>query len=116
HSQHPRAQVGVPNVVWDTTVATYALNYANSRKVDCSLTNSGGPYGENLARGSSAIFTGVSAVASWVAEKPYYNHTSNSCIGGQQCKHYTQVVWSNSVKIGCARVPCNNGWYFVSCN
>lgn len=27
-----RAQVNVANITWDTTLATYALNYANSRK------------------------------------------------------------------------------------
>ncbi|CAE5959800.1 unnamed protein product [Arabidopsis arenosa] len=112
-----RALVGVANVVWDTALAAYATNYANARKVDCSLTPSNGPYGENLANGPNIGFTGVSAVNLWVAQKDYYNHTINSCIGTYQCKHYTQVVWSNSVKIGCARVACNNNaGYFVGCN
>ncbi|XP_028797677.1 pathogenesis-related leaf protein 6-like [Neltuma alba] len=110
-----RGQVGVPNITWDDTVATYALNYVNSRTSDCNLVHSGGPYGENLAKGSG-LFTGTAAVNLWVAEKPYYNYTSNSCVGGQQCLHYTQVVWKNSVRVGCARVQCNNGWWFVSCN
>ncbi|EFH70434.1 hypothetical protein ARALYDRAFT_891800 [Arabidopsis lyrata subsp. lyrata] len=61
---------------------TPPYNYANSRKADCNLTHStGSPYGENLAKGSSSTFTGVSAVNLWVAEKKYYNYTSNSCIG-----------------------------------
>ncbi|CAN8288396.1 unnamed protein product [Cochlearia groenlandica] len=111
-----RSQVGVANLVWDTTVATYALNYANSRKSDCNLVHSGGPYGENLAKGSSSTFSAISGVNLWVNEKPYYNYTSNSCIGGNQCLHYTQVVWRNSVKVGCARVQCTNSWWFVACN
>ncbi|KAL1192596.1 Pathogenesis-related leaf protein 4 [Cardamine amara subsp. amara] len=111
-----RAQVGVANLVWDTTVANYALTYANSRKADCSLTHSNGPYGENLAKGSSSSFSAISAVNLWVNEKPYYNYTTNKCTGGQQCLHYTQVVWRDSTKLGCARVQCNNGWWFVSCN
>ncbi|KAG7594677.1 CAP superfamily [Arabidopsis thaliana x Arabidopsis arenosa] len=111
-----RAQVGVPNVVWDTTLATYALNYANSRKANCSLVHSNGPYGENLAKGSSSTFSGISAVKLWVDEKPYYSYTYNNCTGGKQCLHYTQVVWRDSVKIGCARVQCTNTWWFVSCN
>ncbi|KAF7802774.1 pathogenesis-related leaf protein 6-like [Senna tora] len=110
-----RAQVGVANITWDNTVATYALNYANSRKSDCRLVHSNGPYGENLAEGSGS-FTGTAAVNLWVEEKPYYNYSANSCVGGQQCLHYTQVVWQNSVRLGCARVQCNNGWWFVSCN
>ncbi|KAJ4716075.1 Pathogenesis-related protein 1 [Melia azedarach] len=110
-----RSQVGVANIVWNDTVAAYAQNYANSRIADCSLVHSGGPYGENLAKGSGT-FTGSAAVNLWVAEKAYYDYTSNSCTGGQQCLHYTQVVWRNSVRLGCARVQCSNGWWFVICN
>ncbi|KAL0661127.1 hypothetical protein Bca4012_097964 [Brassica carinata] len=74
-----RSQVGVPNLVWDAAVASYALNYANARKSDCNLVHSTGPYRENLAKGSSSTFSAISAVNLWVAEKPYYNYTSNSC-------------------------------------
>jgi pathogenesis-related protein 1 len=111
-----RALVGVANITWDNTVATYALNYANSRKSDCNLVHSSGPYGENLAKGSSGTFTGISAVNLWVNEKQNYDYNTNSCINGGQCLHYTQVVWSNSVHLGCARVQCTNGWWFVTCN
>ncbi|CAN1165027.1 Pathogenesis-related leaf protein 6 [Linum perenne] len=111
-----RGQVGVANITWDTTLATYAQNYANSRISDCNMVNSGGSYGENLAKGSSSTFTGVSAVNLWVAEKPYYDYASNTCTSGKQCLHYTQVVWQNSLSLGCARVQCTNGWWFVTCN
>nr|POE89008.1 pathogenesis-related protein 1b [Quercus suber] len=53
-----RAQVGVPNITWDSTVATCAQNYANSRIGDCNLVHSNGSYGENLAKGSGS-FTGT---------------------------------------------------------
>ncbi|KAL6219095.1 hypothetical protein ACLB2K_012301 [Fragaria x ananassa] len=112
-----------PKLGWQTSygtarspVAAYAQNYANSRIADCNLVHSGGPYGENLAKGSSSALTGTAAVNLWVAEKPYYNYTSNSCTGGQQCLHYTQVVWANSIRLGCARVQCTNTWWFVTCN
>ncbi|BFG42185.1 hypothetical protein CerSpe_284590 [Prunus speciosa] len=111
-----RKQVSVPNITWDSTVEAYAQNYANSRAAECNLVHSNGTYGENLAKGSGS-FTGTAAVNLWVAEKPNYNYTSNSCVGGQQCLHYTQVVWKNSVRLGCARVQCtNSGWWFVTCN
>ncbi|KAL6270712.1 hypothetical protein ACE6H2_027623 [Prunus campanulata] len=111
-----RKQVGIPNITWDSTVEAYAKNYANSRAADCNLVHSNGTYGESLAKGSGS-FTGTAAVNLWVAEKPNYNYTSNSCVEGQQCLHYTQVVWKNSVRLGCARVQCtNNGWWFVTCN
>ncbi|XP_059651085.1 pathogenesis-related leaf protein 6-like [Cornus florida] len=110
-----RAQVGIANITWNSTVAAFAQNYANQRISDCNLVHSGGPYGENLAKGSSGTFSGTDAVNLWVAEKPYYNYTSNSCVGGQ-CPHYTQVVWRNSVGLGCARVQCTNTWWFITCN
>ncbi|XP_057495385.1 basic form of pathogenesis-related protein 1-like [Actinidia eriantha] len=109
-----RAEVGVGAMTWDNTVAAYAQNYANSRINDCNLVHSSGPYGENIAKGSGS-FTGTAAVNLWVAEKPNYDINSNSCVGGE-CLHYTQVVWRNSVRLGCARVQCTNGWWFVTCN
>ncbi|XP_028777938.1 pathogenesis-related protein 1-like [Neltuma alba] len=111
-----RSQVGVPNIAWDETVAAFARNYANQRKADCRLVHSGGDgkYGENLAWGSGDL-TGTDAVKLWVAEKKYYDYNSNSCVGGV-CGHYTQVVWKNSVRLGCAKVKCDNGGTFIGCN
>ncbi|XP_059311275.1 pathogenesis-related leaf protein 6-like [Lycium barbarum] len=110
-----RSQVGVSAIAWNTTLANYAQNYANQRIGDCNLVHSNGPYGENIAKGSGS-FTGTAAVNLWVAEKPYYDYNNNCCTGGQQCLHYTQVVWRNSIQVGCARVQCSNGWWFVICN
>ncbi|KAK6945916.1 CAP domain [Dillenia turbinata] len=109
-----RAEVGVGPLTWDNTVAAYAQNYANQRAGDCAMQHSGGPYGENLAAGSGD-FTGVKGVQLWVNEKSNYDYNSNSCVGGQ-CLHYTQVVWRNSSRLGCARVQCSNSWWFVTCN
>ncbi|WOH04838.1 hypothetical protein DCAR_0624250 [Daucus carota subsp. sativus] len=111
-----RSQVGVGPMVWDAVVAQYALNYTNSRIGDCGLVHSGGPYGENLAKGSGS-FTGTAAVNLWVAEKADYNYATNTCASGKVCGHYTQVVWRNSVRLGCARVLCSNGvWWFITCS
>ncbi|KAL8208909.1 hypothetical protein R6Q57_008321 [Mikania cordata] len=96
-----RAQVGVRNMVWNATVAAYAQSYANQRIGDCNMVHSGGPYGENLAEGSGT-FTGTTAVKLWVNEKTYYDYTTNMCASGHACGHYTQVVWRNSVQLGCA--------------
>nr|QMS54637.1 pathogenesis-related protein 6 [Volkameria inermis] len=110
-----RARVGVGPMVWDATVAAFARNYVNQRLRDCNLVHSTNrPYGENLAKGSGG-FTGRAAVDLWVSEWRNYDYDSNSCVGGE-CRHYTQVVWRNSVRLGCARARCDNGWWFVSCN
>lgn len=111
-----RAQVGVGPMTWNTTVATYAQNYANQRIVDCSPVHSGGPYGENLFWGSGREFTAGDAVNAWVAEKQYYNYAANTCATGKVCGHYTQVVWASSVQLGCGRVKCNSGAIFIICD
>ncbi|XP_077233493.1 pathogenesis-related protein PRB1-2-like [Tasmannia lanceolata] len=111
-----RAQVGVGPMTWDNTVAAYAQNYANQRIGDCQLMHSGGPYGENIFWGSGGDFTAVDAVNAWVNERGDYNYAANACASGKQCGHYTQVVWRNSVRLGCARVRCNSGAIFITCN
>lgn len=110
-----RSQVGVSAITWNTTLENYAQNYANQRISDCNLVHSNGPYSENIAKGSGS-FTGTTAVNLWVGEKPYYDYNTNSCTGGKECRHYTQVVWQNSIRLGCARVLCTNGWWFVICS
>ncbi|XP_047318467.1 basic form of pathogenesis-related protein 1-like [Impatiens glandulifera] len=109
-----RAQVGVGPIAWDENVAAFARSYASQRAGDCNLMHSGGPYGENLAKGFPN-FTGRDAVNMWIEEKPFYDYDSNTCVGGE-CLHYTQVVWRDSVRLGCARVQCNDGSWFVTCN
>jgi len=106
--------IKIPNIVWDNKVAAFAQNYANQRK-DCQLIHSGGDrYGENIAE-SSGNMSGIEAVKLWVDEKPNYDYSSNSCVGGE-CLHYTQVVWRNTQRIGCAKVRCDNGGTFITCN
>ena len=111
-----RAAVGVGPVSWDDAVAAYAQNYADQRIGDCQLVHSGGPYGENLFWGSGRDYSAADAVNAWVAEKQYYDYDSNTCASGEVCGHYTQVVWANSVNIGCARVTCDSGSIFITCN
>ncbi|KAJ1434853.1 Pathogenesis-related protein 1-like, SCP domain [Sesbania bispinosa] len=110
-----RSEVGVGPMSWDANVASYAETYVNTLRGSCELVHSGGPYGENLAW-SSGDLSGTAAVDMWVAEKPNYDYDSNSCVGGE-CGHYTQVVWSNSVRLGCAKVQCDDGSStIISCN
>ncbi|KAJ1287633.1 hypothetical protein BS78_02G025500 [Paspalum vaginatum] len=113
-----RADVGVGPVSWDDTVAAYAEIYAAQRQGDCALQHSDGPYGENIFWGPAGTdWSASDAVDSWVSEKQYYDHDTNSCTDGQECGHYTQVVWSDSTNIGCAGVVCDNsGGVFIVCN
>ncbi|MQL74780.1 hypothetical protein Taro_007146 [Colocasia esculenta] len=52
----------------------------------------------------------------WENEKQYYDYASNSCIGEQVCRHYTQVVWADTKRVGCGHAKCDNGVDIVVCN
>ncbi|CAG7887655.1 unnamed protein product [Brassica rapa] len=111
-----RTSLGLSPLVWDGRIASYATWWANQRRYDCSLTHSTGPYGENLFWGSGSDWTPTFAVESWTVEAKSYNHMTNSCEGGM-CGHYTQIVWRDTKRIGCARVVCENGaGVFITCN
>uniref|UniRef100_A0A6N2LW96 SCP domain-containing protein n=1 Tax=Salix viminalis TaxID=40686 RepID=A0A6N2LW96_SALVM len=89
-----RTTVGVGSMIWDDTVAAFALSYISGLTSSCILEHSAGSsYGENLA-GGSADLAGTAAVEMWVAERANYDYNSNSCVGGE-CLHYTQVVWAS---------------------
>ncbi|XP_066346615.1 pathogenesis-related protein PRB1-2-like [Miscanthus floridulus] len=111
-----RAADGVGPVAWDAKVGKYAQDYAAKRAGDCKLVHSGGPFGENIFWGSAGrAWSAADAVKSWVDEKKNYHLSSNSCDPGKVCGHYTQVVWRESTRIGCARVVCaaNRGVFIV---
>lgn len=110
-----RLQVGVGPMTWDNNVENFAINHVKEMLVDCIFAHSvNRTYGENIASSGGGL-TGQDAVNMWVGEKNNYDYISNSCVGGD-CQHYTQVVWSNSVRLGCARAQCSDGTWFVSCS
>ncbi|KAK9666563.1 hypothetical protein RND81_14G194000 [Saponaria officinalis] len=111
-----RDAVGVAPIRWNVTLVAYAKAYANKRIEDSALRLSSGPYVENSVKGGGSFMTGKEAVRLWLEEKNYYHYNSNSCDSCKQCGNYTQVVWRTSVRVGCARVQCDDGWYFVICS
>ncbi|KAM7259495.1 hypothetical protein ACFE04_015236 [Oxalis oulophora] len=112
-----RATLNLAPLVWDQTLASYAQGYANERKDDCELIHSNGPYGENIFWGSGSGWKPAQAVLAWMDEGKYYNYESNSCDEGEECGHYTQVVWRDTTSLGCALVNCLGGrGVFVTCN
>ena len=102
-----RATVGVPELVWDDALAAIAEEWATG------LANSGcvmehdysSPYGENLYW-STFESTVQQVVDAWASEEADYDYATNSCAPGAQCGHYTQLVWSTTERVGCARVVC----------
>lgn len=95
-----RKRVRVPPVSWDGKLAFYAWNYAKKQTGDCwPVKYSHGPYGENIFWGRGHEYTAWDAVKYWASKK----------------KHYTQMVWAATKKIGCARAKCEGGAYYIIC-
>lgn len=113
----PAAQTSLPPLEWSGEVAAVAQAYAEK----CIFEhNPDSPYGENLyaATGGS---TPQGVVKSWVDEVAAYDYASNSCSG--VCGHYTQVVWANSLRLGCGMAVCDQNspfgggsWEIWVCN
>ncbi|KAM7472813.1 hypothetical protein LguiA_010996 [Lonicera macranthoides] len=107
-------------LMWDSDLERYARWWASQRKPDCKVKHSfpedGFKLGENIYWGSGSTWTPNDAVKAWADEEKYYTYETNTCASGQQCGHYTQIVWRNTRKIGCARVVCDTGDVFMTCN
>lgn len=121
-----RSQVGLPPLTWDPALAATAKAWvtrcvdedAPSGLVDHNDQRSvghSGYVGENIY-GSSGTATGPAAVSSWASESANYNYNSNLCTG--VCGHYTQLVWRETLRVGCALYRCAGLTYSgtVVCN
>ncbi|WZZ47074.1 hypothetical protein YC2023_043333 [Brassica napus] len=87
---------------------------AERADVGCPLAVGGR---SNLAWNSGSM-SAAEAVEAWVNQKSDYDYNSNTCADPlTNCLSYTQVVWRNSVKLGCAKVSCiNDGGTYITCN
>lgn len=115
-SVDPPASTPLPLLEWDQTLADFATGYT----ANCVWEHSSSGYGENLYAGTSGDNLSASAVDGWVSEVAAYDLASNSC--SDVCGHYTQVVWADSLRVGCGVAYCPNPtglpWagYILSCN
>ncbi|XP_020824535.1 glioma pathogenesis-related protein 1 [Phascolarctos cinereus] len=114
---------------WDTELAKTAKAWAKKCQFahNVDLTNpkklhpTFSSVGENIWVGSIGAFSEESAIKMWNDEVKNYNFQTQKCT--HVCGHYTQVVWANSYKVGCAvqfcpkltGTPISNGALFV-CN
>ncbi|XP_072980160.1 pathogenesis-related protein PR-1-like [Typha angustifolia] len=106
--------------LWDPNLEAHARWWAEKRRGDCLLEHSfpknGFELGENIFWGSGAGWRPRDAVGAWAGEEKDYSYDSNSCAPGRMCGHYTQIVWKSTRRVGCARVACDDGDVFMSCN
>ncbi|KAG9134873.1 hypothetical protein Leryth_001208 [Lithospermum erythrorhizon] len=105
---------------WDYKLERYAKSWCNKRK-DCKLIHSFPEnqfeLGENIYYGyGDEYITPLATMDYWAGEEQWYDYNSNTCQQGQQCDHYTQIVWKDTRRVGCAKAKCDNGDTFWTCN
>ena len=110
HNQE-RDRIGVPELAWDPALAADARAWADelaaTGRFEHSPDEAGKPLqGENLWAGTPRAFSPEAMVALWTAEKADYRpglFPSNSRSGDvEHVGHYTQLIWRNSRRVGCA--------------
>ena len=108
-----RTEVGIEDLVWSDDLAQSATFWAEQLAENCTFEHSQGDYGENLWKGTSSSSSGFAGfsiadvVDAWGGEKQHYNYEDNSCVDGEVCGHYTQMVWSSTTKVGCGMASCD---------
>jgi pathogenesis-related protein 1 len=111
----PPPSPALPPVSWDAILADSVYAYAikcqgsgglldhnANRSTDYQALGGSGYVGENIY-GTSGTATPAGAVMLWMSEASSYDYTTNDITAAG---HYTQVVWRDSVRIGCAIVDC----------
>ena len=110
HNQ-TRIAKGLTPLTWSASLAASAQSWADTLSTrDCALEHSNTPYGENLYYSwttGTLTLSPEEAVAWWLAEEQYYDYPSNTCQAGQQCGHYTQMIWADTRSVGCGVSTCN---------
>lgn len=98
----PAPDPALSPLVWDAEVAAVAQDWAEG----CVFEHSTHNLGENLAFFSGEDSSATAVVELWASETASYDYASNSCAPGEQCGHYTQIVWRDSARVGCGAAQC----------
>lgn len=114
-----RSSVGVAPLHWANDLALHAAHWAEVlESKSCQLEHShDSSYGENLFMTSNkdthqAV---VEAARAWEGEKSSYSGQALNQSNWSDAGHYTQMVWSSTTELGCAKALCSNG-VLVVCN
>ncbi len=119
-----RSRYRLQPLTWSDSLAHFSSQWANHLRQTngCKMRHrphSGQyktDYGENLFWASPLRWSDgrveIQAVESarvvneWASEAKFYRYQSNRCQAGQQCGHFTQIIWKDTRKVGCAMSIC----------
>lgn len=95
-----RIQAKLPPLQWSVKLAAYAQRWANLLLAKNGTGhNPRSPYGENIFISGKGV-DAEDVVMEWASESRDYSYRTNSC--STDCGHYTQLVWRETQRVGCA--------------
>jgi len=110
---YPGTWEPLPPVSWSGDLAASAQSWADRLRDGhgCRLVHDrDSRYGENLAAGTH--LSPAAAVRMWASERDGYAfEPAYRFVAG----HYTQIVWRDSVEIGCGGATCADGVRVICC-
>src|SRR5437588_12611300 len=96
-----RAKLGVPPLEWSEQLAKHAAEWAQTLIARGDFVHRPrNTHGENLFAMTGATATPAQVVNYWASEARDYDSQSNTC--RRVCGHYTQIVWRETHRVGCA--------------
>ena len=100
----PAPDPALPPLGFDADLARTAQDWSARCVFEHS---SGNNLGENLAIFSGADSSPGDVVDAWASEDAFFDYVENACANGEQCGHYTQIVWRDTERVGCGVSSCN---------
>ncbi len=123
HNAQPAPSPKLPDFTWSADAASVAQAWANNCVYEHNAGR--GQRGENIAANTPpSAWTLQDVVNAWAGEAKDYDYATNTCASGKECGHYTQIVWRDTVRVGCAQQLCTTNspfsgggsWEFWVCD
>jgi len=93
-------------IAWDDELASTAHSWAALCHFKYREPTDSDGVGQNLYAVAGDEVDLKAAMQSWYDERVHYDYDSSNCASGKTCRHYTQMMWSNSQRVGCSYQHC----------
>lgn len=119
-----RARYGIAPLQWSKQLASHAKLWADTCywghwKAQQTKTALGDDYfpppqqmGENLSvwrDPGSTMLAGQYGTKLWLDEEKDFDCQTGQCVPGRMCGHWTQMIWEDTKRVGCALRTCKDG-------